>query len=428
MKYLKFLFIFLIVNTTLLASNSFNLTSKEQAWLDNKAILTVGIDKDFAPFEFVDENGEYQGVTADYLHEIEKILGRKFTIVKTKEWNEIVTMTKLNQIDILSCIVPTIQRDYYLNYTEPYLTFPMVIVTNKTTGFINGLSDLDKKTVAVIEGYTPQQLLEKEHKEIHLVKTKDLEEALTLVATGKTFAHVGNLSRITYLLQKEGFQNLSISGIVEYKYNFSMGIKKNIPILRDILQKAFNTIPYKTKQDIYNKWFPIKYNKSTNYDLVTTIVVVSIIVIFLISIWMFKLKKEIYRSKLIEHQLQKNAKWLNNSLKKANIGAWYWDLRTGTITGNSVYAKILGIDDEEVEIKANDFQKNFVYKEDLPMVLQELEDYFNKVITTCSAEFRIHTKDGKTKIIKSSGEIFEYDSFNNPKVLFGFIKLLKEID
>jgi len=428
MKYSKFLLIFFIINTTLIANNNLNLTIKEKAWLDSKAILTVGIDKNFAPFEFVDENGEFKGITADYLHEIEKILDRKFTIVKTKEWNEIVTMTKSNQIDILSCIVPTSQRDYYLNFTKPYLSFPMVIVTRKTTGFINGLSDLERKTVSVIEGYTPHQLLEKKHKAIHLVKTKNLEEALSLVASGKTFAHVGNLSRITYLLQKEGFQNLSISGIVEYKYNFSMGVKKNIPILRDILQKAFDTIPYKTKQDIYNKWFPIKYNQSTNYDLIITIALISTFIIVLFSLWMYKLKKEINRSKLIEHQLQKNAKWLNNSLKKANVGAWYWDLRTGTITGNSVYAKILGIDEEEVEIKARDFQKDFIEKDDLPMVMQELEDYFNKVVTTCSAEFRIHTKDGKTKMIRSNGEIFQYDSFNNPKVLFGFIKLIKVLD
>jgi len=418
--------IFLLINTTLFANNNFILTEKEKAWLDSKPIITVGIDRNFAPFEFLDENGNFKGFTADYLHEIEKIIKRKFNIVKTKEWDEIVTMTKLNKIDILSCTVPTFKRETYLNFTKPYLSFPMVIVTNKTIGFINGLKDLEGKAVAVIKGYTPDQLLGKNYKAIHLVKTKNLEESLSLVASGKTFAHVGNLSRITYLLQKEGFQNLSISGIVEYKYHFSMGIKKNIPILRDIMQKAFDSIPYKRKQEIYNKWFPIKYNQAVDYSLITTVILISVIILLLFSVILYKFKKEIERGKLIEKKLNKNAIWLRKSLKKADVGAWYWDLRTNIIIGNSVYSKILGLEDEEVKINANDFQKNFIHEDDLPIVLKELEDYFANAVTTCSAQFRIYSKDGKLKTIESQGETSHYDSFNNPAALFGFIKEIKD--
>ncbi len=167
-------------------------------------------------------------------------------------------------------------------------------------------------------------------------------------------------------------------------------------------------------------------NETKDYTLTINIIIAITIVTFSFIFWMYKLKKEILRRKLIEEQLKKNVIWLNTSLKKADIGAWNWDLRTNIITGNSVYAQILGLDNEEIKISAKDFQKDFIHPDDISMVLQELEDYFNKTIITCSAEFRIRTKDGKIKKIKSNGEIFQYDSFSNPAVLFGFIKEIKE--
>lgn len=426
MNKIIYIFFYIFLQSNLLANSNINLSIEEKEWIEKNPSIKIGIDKNFAPFEFIDKDGNFKGVTADYLKEMEKILNLKFEIIKTKSWNEIINMTQDKSIDVLSCIVETDQRKEYLDFIDPYLSFPMVIVTNKTIGFINGLKDLKGKTVAVIEGYTPQHILEKNYKDIHLVKTVDLKQSLELVATGKTYAHVGNLSRVAYLLKEEGFHNLSISGITKYKYHFTMGIKKDAPILKSIIQKSFNAIPKKIKNDIYYKWFPTDYKQSKDYSLIWEISIFASLLILFFVIWMYKLKKEINRRKLIEAQLKRNTKWLNSSLKTANIGAWSWDLRTNTITGNSVYASILGLSEEEIKIPANVFQKKFIHKEDRPYVMKELEDYFGKVVKSCSAKFRIHSKDGKTKMIESNGEIFQYDSFNNPAIMIGFIKEIKD--
>lgn len=420
------LIVCLLIQINLFANTNIQFGEEETKFLDNHKVLTVGIDPNFAPFEYIDNHKQLKGLSIDYLHELENILNIKFNIIKTKTWTEIIDLTKDGTIDLLSCIVQTPQRSEYLNFTEPYLTVPMVIVSSKTIGFINGIEDLKGKTVAVIDGYTPHQILEKKYKDIHLVKTKDITEALELVASGKTFAHVGNLSRVVYLLNDEGFQNLSISGITKYKYDFSFGASKNNPVLQRIIQKGLDSISQNRKMKIYNKWFPIKYKEAYDYTPIIYISITALIIILIFIFWMIKLKKEIKKRVLIEKQLNRNIKWLNNSLKSANIGAWYWDLRTNTIIGNSVYGKILGIDADKINISANEFQKEFVYKEDLPILLKKLEDYFAKTITTCSVQFRINSKDGKSKKVESKGKIFKYDSFNNPLVLFGFLKELDD--
>lgn len=420
----KLLIIFICLNLSLLANTYVQLNEIEREWLQNHPNIKVGIDNNFAPFEFVDENGEFRGLAADYLKEMERNLNITFTVVKTKEWNEIINMTKNREIDFLSTIVKTEERAEYLNFTSPYLTFPMVIVTNKTTGFVNELADLNQKTVAVIDGYTPEQLLRQHYPNIYLVKTKDLRQSLELVSSGKTFAHVGNLPRVILLLNEEGFQNLSISGITQFKYNFSMATRKNEPILTSILQKSFDAIPKEVKKEIYYKWFPLNYNPSTNNFKIWQIVGSLIIFMVLFCFGLYKILKEIRKRELIEKQLRKNAQWLNKSLQTANIGAWKWDLRVNVITGNSVYASILGLEIKEIEISAREFQKNFIHKDDLPFVLKELEQYLSNKVEFCSAQFRIYAKDGTLKTIESNGEIFEYDTYNNPAIMIGFIKEL----
>ena len=85
-------------------------------------------------------------------------------------------------------------------------------------------------------------------------------------------------------------------------------------------------------------------------------------------------------------------------------------VRNDVITGNSVYASILGLEIKEIEISAREFQKNFIHKDDLPFVLKELEQYLSNKVEFCSAQFRIYAKDGTLKTIESNGEIFEYDT------------------
>lgn len=424
MKYIVFLFLFMHIN--IFAHTLIDLNQEEIEWLQKNKKIVLGIDKNFAPFEFVDKKGVLQGMSIDYLKEIEKILSIKFNIIKTKEWNEIIAMTKKGRIDVLSCIPKTEKREEYLNFTTPYISIPMVIVTNKTTGFIYGLKELEGRTVAVIDDYTPDQLLQKYYPNIHLVRTKNLEEALRLVASGKTFAHVGNLSRITNLMQGNLFENLAISGITEYKYEFSIGIRKDDSILQSIMQKALEAIPYQVKKEIYSRWFPIQYKEQHNYTFLFIFGATGSVLLLFLIFWILRLTRDIKRKSLIEKQLIQNVKWLSDSLCKANVGAWHWDLRTNIITGNSVYSSIMGISNKEVKISAKEFQKEIINQDDFPYVLKELESYFNKEIENCSAEFRINAKDGKIKKIYSSGKIFEYDAFNNPAVMSGFIKEIKE--
>lgn len=415
------LFIFCVVT---LFADGIKLTKAEKQWLEKNPVVKVGIDPNFAPVEFIDEKGEFKGVTADYLKEMEKSLGIEFAIVKNRTWNEIISLVKAKSIDVLSCIVRTPERSKYLEYTTTYLSVPMVIVTNKETGYINDMKELDGKAVAVIDGYTPNELLAKNHKDIYLVKTKDLTQALELVSSGKTFAHVGNLSRVTYLLKEKGFQNLTISGITHYTYHFSMGIKKGDYLLKSIMQKAFDAIPKKVKNQIYNKWFPLSFREEPDYTLIWQILIVTLIITLIFSFWVIKLNMNIRRKKIAKAELLDDKAWLNTSLEILDQSAWQWDLQTNQIRGNPKFAQILELGDQELTISAKHF-KHMIHEKELPDFLNILEKHFSKEIDKFSITLRMKTDD-RFKEVEIIGKISKVDIFNHPKKIVGIIKEVKD--
>ncbi|MGI9519334.1 MAG: transporter substrate-binding domain-containing protein, partial [Pirellulaceae bacterium] len=76
------------------------MTSQERAWLDAHPVIRLAPDPNYAPTEFLDENGNYVGITADFVALIEERLDIKFEIIRTGEWDENIAMMKARQVDV----------------------------------------------------------------------------------------------------------------------------------------------------------------------------------------------------------------------------------------------------------------------------------------------------------------------------------------
>ena len=50
------------------------LTEQERQWLEQHPVIHTAIDRNWAPMEFVDEEGNFQGISADYLQWLEDLL------------------------------------------------------------------------------------------------------------------------------------------------------------------------------------------------------------------------------------------------------------------------------------------------------------------------------------------------------------------
>ena len=92
------------------ANNSLDfLTLEERIWLAEHPILRLAPDPEFAPIEFIDKKGRFRGMAADFLAQVEKILGIHFTIVRLKSWDEVLRRAQTREIDMFGAATNTRQ-------------------------------------------------------------------------------------------------------------------------------------------------------------------------------------------------------------------------------------------------------------------------------------------------------------------------------
>jgi len=95
-------------------------TEREKRWLKEHDRIVLGVDPEFVPFEFIDENGSYRGMCADYVRLIGKRTGIAMDIAPNLSWNEAVEKARIKQVDVLPCVGMTEKRKEFLTYSAPH--------------------------------------------------------------------------------------------------------------------------------------------------------------------------------------------------------------------------------------------------------------------------------------------------------------------
>ncbi|MDM8535995.1 transporter substrate-binding domain-containing protein [Desulfobacterales bacterium HSG17] len=232
------------VNIPLLKSTEISLTKTEESWLSDHPVIRVASDSNWAPIEFADGNGDYQGISPEYLKVIEKLLNIRFDIVPELSWTQLVAKVKNREVDMFSCLARTSERSNYLNFTRPYLSIPVVIFTKSNVTYINDLMELNGKKIAVVEGYAVQEWLSRDYPDIRLITTGTICESLERLVRGEVFAYVGNILTTSYYIRETGKFSIKVAGETPYSYDQTMAVRKDWPELVNILQKALNNSPF----------------------------------------------------------------------------------------------------------------------------------------------------------------------------------------
>ncbi len=261
------------------------LSSEEMSFLKEHPLIKLSFDADWPPFEFIDSHGDYHGIVAEYVKLFEQRLGIRFEFSHEKTWAEIVEKIKQKKTDMCAALLKTSQREKYLNFTSPYLSFPMVIVTTDKITFVDGVKDLKGKTVAVVKGFSIHEILNEKHPEIELHSFPNISEALMSVSKNKIFAYAGNLASVSHIVRREGLTNLKISGEMPYRFDISMGIRNDWPEFAVILQKALDSVSQKEQDAIIRKWITLQYEHKLDYSVIWKMSAIGIFILFIILYW-----------------------------------------------------------------------------------------------------------------------------------------------
>jgi len=84
------IFLVLICSQLLNAYYKIPFSHHEKEFLKKHPIIRIAPDPHFQPVEYIDEKGNYKGMSADFMKIISKELGVKVQIVRCKDWNEVI--------------------------------------------------------------------------------------------------------------------------------------------------------------------------------------------------------------------------------------------------------------------------------------------------------------------------------------------------
>lgn len=281
----------LMLSFNAFATDRISLSEDETAYLNKHKYFTLCADPHWMPFEKI-KNGKYTGISADYFKLFAQKLGTEFRLQPTSTWQETLQRVKNNECDLLSLYLTTAGPLQHIKLTQPFISTPLVLATQKNQRFISKLSDLQGKKIAIVHGYSYEFALNKEVSDIVLVKVNSPEEGIDLVVKGEAFGYIDVFPVIAYLIQTKFFNEVAVSAKLDLPLKFASGVSVNHPLLLTALNKAIISLSGDDKLEIFNDHFKIEYQEQHIYD--SKEFFVSLLIIFLFSLffaWRYKIIK-----------------------------------------------------------------------------------------------------------------------------------------
>jgi len=281
-----------------------SLTQQEQNFLRQKKTITICIDPNWLPYERVNENGEHEGIGAEIIDLISKRINTPIKLIPTKDWGASINYIKQRKCDILSFAMQTPERNKSMNFTSPYITQPLVIVTRDEELFIDGINDIGKRKVAITKNYAFIEILKQQKPDLQIVEVDSIQDGLEKVQNGELFGYIGSMPTIAYIMQRHSFVDLKIAGKLDPEMILSIASRNDEPLLNSILEKALNSIDKNEKQTIFNRWYSIKFEQGMDYRLFWKIITVVSIIMLSILYWNRQLAKARSQTQLALDQLK----------------------------------------------------------------------------------------------------------------------------
>lgn len=249
-------------------------------------------------------------MASDYIYYIANIVGLNVEVGRKQPWPDILHDIENKNIDVLTCAAITDERSRFLLFTEPHLSFPLVIVSRKDAPFIQGIQSLHGRSLAVIRQNSTIEWLKHDNIDVTPHYVESPMEGLRQVSLGSADVAIENLATATYLIEKYGLTNLKVAAPASYQnYSLSIAIRNDWPELLSIFNKAIAAIPPEKHNEIRQKWIAVRYEHGIGAkDIVKWVLLVCAIATALLAgfyWWNRKLAQEIQERKKAQSEKEK---------------------------------------------------------------------------------------------------------------------------
>ena len=278
-------------------------TPKQRKYINKKKSIKVCTNPNWVPLEYNDNN-KPKGIAIDILNLISKKTTLKINYIRTQSWKQSQEFLRDKKCDILSSVIKTKKREEYLNFTKPYISYDLAIITRNDKPLVDNISTIVDETMSRKAASGISMILKQQYPNINIKNTNNMLESFQDIQNGSSYFTIATLPVLSYNIKKYDFNNLQVAGYLKLKYDLRIGVRKDDKELLGILNNAINMISKDTIKIINNKWTTQEVIKQADYTLAIIIFIIAFIIISIIIVMYMK-----------QRDLSKEIEDLNDSLK-----------------------------------------------------------------------------------------------------------------
>ena len=302
---------FLSIYTVTAQKRESFLSPEEILWLEkNKSEITYAPNIFWPPADYIDDRGIHKGIVADYIQLIENRLEISFRKVYFKNWSDIVSGLESSEVDFVGGIHETKARSRFLNFTDFYLSIPLVILTQNEYPDISSESEINTMNLACAADYASLEYIKNTYPKADLFECQNDLEAILKSSLGNTDGTVIDLMTASFLVEKYGINNLKFATELDFKWHLRIGVRKDLPELQSILNKTLKSISSEERAAIYKKWININHSPEPSF-LEKHLKLISYLLIITLSLFLIITGIGLY----LKQQVKKRTSELSNELK-----------------------------------------------------------------------------------------------------------------
>ncbi|MGC2518119.1 MAG: diguanylate cyclase [Burkholderiales bacterium] len=217
------------------------LTDAERQWLREHPVIRYATDPNAPPFSIVTDAG-HEGFDADLLAELGQMLGVRFEFRPGIAWPEVEPFVARGDVDIVSSLAPTPEREKLMRFTRPILALDTGLFTRIDAPFYGSLADLKGMRVGVSRGIVLFQRLRQDYPEIVLVPVASGVDGVVALSLGDIDALASAIATVSYTVRAQDIDNLRMQFTIPYVAKLAFGVRADWPELAVILDKGLDAL------------------------------------------------------------------------------------------------------------------------------------------------------------------------------------------
>jgi PAS domain S-box-containing protein len=314
--------------------------------LPSRRTMVVGGDRNYPPYEFVDEDGNPAGYNVELTRAVAEAAGLRVEI-QLDDWVEIRRGLESGEIDAVHGMFYSPERDAELDFTQPHTVIHHVAVTREGgPDPPESVSELTGLRIAVMEGDISHEFAADKGLESQLETWPTQEQVLEQVALGNADCAIAARIPAAYWIEEHGWENLQVASepllSPEYCYAVPQGRQALLAQLSEGLQMVKQSGEYR---EIYDRWMGVYEDRPPGLVSAlrySAIVLVPLLLVLLGAfLWTRALRRQVAARTA---ELRRSRKLLESAQSIGRIGGWEWDVDRERLYWTEQTYRIHGMD------------------------------------------------------------------------------------